>query len=127
MSDSYFITESQLHTAIAMWLDLALPDGAVWQTNMFEARRGWHQQKTLKAHGVRAGWPDIQVVHEGRSYFIELKRPKSPGKPAGRLSKAQEEMHAELRAAGAEVAVCYSLHDVQAFLGAHISLKARAA
>lgn len=127
MSDSYYISENQLHTNVAMFLDLSLPNGALWQHSMNEGKRGAVYQAKLKSHGVRAGWPDIQVVYEGRSYFIELKRPASPGRRKGELTTAQKSMHAQLLDAGAQVAVCYSLGDVQDFLISHIPLKARAA
>ena len=26
--------------------------------------------------GVRAGWPDLEIVHQGRVIFIEIKAPK---------------------------------------------------
>lgn len=42
----------------------------------------------LKRMGVQAGWPDFQFLsHEGRMYFLELKRPGND------LSEMQEHFH----------------------------------
>jgi hypothetical protein len=68
------------------------------------------QGKALKATGLLAGWPDIQVVSDGRLYLAEVKT------PSGRLSEAQERTHALLRAARCPVAVVRSVDDVQALL-----------
>jgi hypothetical protein len=62
--------------------------------------------------GVKAGVPDIEIVHRGRAYFIELKREKG-----GRTSDAQKFVHAELAAAGCEApAICKTLEEVKAAL-----------
>lgn len=127
MSDSYCITENALHTNVALFLDQALPAGALWQHSMNEGKRGPQYQAKLKAHGVRAGWPDIQVIYKGRSFFIELKRPASPGKKAGEVTKVQRDMHTCLEVAGTPVAVCHSLTEVANFLSAYMPLKARIA
>lgn len=55
----------------------------------------------MQGLGTRAGVPDIVLIHNGQAYFLELKRDKG-----GRTSPAQAAMAAELRAAGADVAVC---------------------
>jgi hypothetical protein len=48
-----------------------------------------------KQRGVRSGLPDIVVIWRGKPIFIELKS------RAGVASKAQKQVHAELKAAGA--------------------------
>ncbi len=59
----------------------------------------------MKGLGVRAGIPDIIAIKAGLTYALELKA------PGGRLSPAQSEVHAALRAAGASVAVACGLDD----------------
>lgn len=127
MSDSYYTTETQLHTAVAMYLDAALPRDAFWWATVNEGKRGWRDQTKIRRHGLRAGYPDISICHGGQLYCIELKRPKTPGKRAGQISKAQQATMDALSIAGAEVAVCYSLVDVQEFLQGRMNLRARAA
>jgi hypothetical protein len=51
-----------------------------------------------KAAGCRAGVPDVLFVRAGKTFALELKR------PGGKISRAQRTMHAEMRAAGCEVA-----------------------
>ena len=58
-------------------------------------------------HAMR-GVPDIIVVHVGRPYFLEVKRPKSYQSPE------QKEFQKGAEAAGAYYAVVRSIEDVQA-------------
>lgn len=68
--------------------------------------------KKLKAEGVKSGIPDISIVHEGMFYGLEVKRPKVGKSPKGVLSANQKERIQEIRDAGGEVAVVYSVADV---------------
>jgi hypothetical protein len=76
----------------------------------------------LKARGGIKGLPDLWLVHDGRIFLIELKR------PGGYLSPTQKDCHAWLRRAGAEVVVCRSPEEVEAALrGWRIPLMGRIA
>src|SRR5262245_48518769 len=55
--------------------------------------------------GVRAGIPDVAAIKDGRAYFLELKT------EGGRLTKAQEQMLIDLRAAGAMACHCHGLDE----------------
>ena len=59
----------------------------------------------LKGMGTRAGVPDILIIHAGQTYGLELKAPD------GSVSPAQSECHADMRAAGARVAVAFSVDE----------------
>lgn len=62
----------------------------------------------------RRGAPDRLVCLPGHpTYYVELKRPK-----LGVLDGHQERYHADLRAAGQRVWVCWSTEDVDAFFTA---------
>lgn len=61
----------------------------------------------LPKHAMR-GVPDIIVVHIGRPYFLEVKRPKTYQSPEQKAFQQQAE------AAGALYAVVRSIEDVQA-------------
>lgn len=67
---------------------------------------GGHRNKSvgakLKAEGMQPGWPDLQFVHLGHAYFLELKTSK------GQVSTIQKALHAKLRANGALVDVARS-------------------
>lgn len=112
------MTEFQLHTACAQFLDLALPRDAVWFHTPNAGKRRKGAAGRLKAMGMKAGVPDICIIYRGRAFFIELKTLK------GRLSEAQKAMHIRLTVAGAIVAgECRSLDDLQAFLQQVIPLR----
>lgn len=59
----------------------------------------------LKKAGLQAGWPDIQLVHRGKYFGIEVKT------QTGRLSPAQVDLHKRLTDSGCSVAVARSVTD----------------
>ena len=101
--------EHQIQKAICHYLDVrnvmyfAIPNGG--KRNLITAKK-------LKAEGVKAGVPDICIIHEGQAFFLEVKRPKTVLGGKGRLSPAQKEMIRRLEEACAEVKVVYSVADV---------------
>jgi hypothetical protein len=98
-------SEAQLHKAAAQFLDLALPSDAVWTT--FPAGGGGKARGgILKAMGLRAGWPDIQILWRDHLYCIELKSAK------GNLSPDQRALHERIVFCGGVVVTCRSLHDI---------------
>ena len=115
-------TEAGLHRAIVAFLDLALPpDVVVYHVPNGELRHRAVAGR-LAGLGVRAGVPDLAVIHRGRALFLEVKA------PGGRLSPAQRETHAALVAAGAKLAVVRDIEDaIAALAGWGVPLRARAA
>ena len=112
------MTEHQLQVTCAQYLDLALPQDAVW----FAIPNGSHRHKAvagkLKAEGVKAGIPDLCIIYQGRAIFIELKTKK------GSLSPAQKTMQLRLTLAGCPVfKICRSLEELAAFVGVIVPLK----
>lgn len=105
--------EDDLQRAVARFLDVVLPDDAVW----FHVPNGGGRSKVeasiLKGLGVKAGVPDIVILRAGRGYAIELKPPR-PHKSS--VSDEQKKFHGRLRAASIPVTVAYSVDDVIAFL-----------
>lgn len=70
----------------------------------------------LKAEGVRSGVSDIflpapRCGHHG--LFIEMKKPKSAGKAAGKESEKQVEFGAHVTEQGYRYAVCYSFAEAR--------------
>lgn len=59
----------------------------------------------LKRMGLKPGWPDIQLIAEGRYYGVEVKTPK------GKLSPSQKGLHIKLAEIGCEVAIVRSLEE----------------
>ena len=82
----------------------------VWWTHIpLGGARSKIEAAIFKGLGVRRGAPDLLIVIDGRACFLELKA------PGGRVTAAQHECHAALRAAGACVAVAT---DIDAALAA---------
>ena len=120
--------EDVLHASVADALDKLLLPPAQWTTfpagsvplpPRFAAK--------LARLGLKRGWPDIQIIHGGHIYGIELKR------RGGRLSRTrlvrtrrgtlrelagQEDVFPRLEAAGMTLAVCTTLPQVLATLTA---------
>lgn len=101
--------EHFVQKAICQYLDLR---GVVYFAIGNGGKRNVITAKKMKAEGVTAGIPDLCIINEGMAYFLEVKRPASGSSKKGYLSKVQKEKIAELKEAGAEVAVVYSVADV---------------
>src|SRR4051812_43721207 len=120
--------EDCLHASVAAALSVLLLPPAQWTT--FPCG-GYGLSPAASARlyrlGVRPGWPDLLLVHDGRLFGIELKT------RTGRLSKSrvvrtrsggarhvtgQVEMLADLERAGVRIAVCRSVVEVLAQLAA---------
>ena len=113
------ISEDALHKAVVDYLTVALPPGAIFHHSPNESPSGKVWRAKMKAKGTRSGWPDIEVFHDGRPYFVELKGTR------GRVSGAQHETMVELARQGFPVMVCWSVAEVAEFLGRYIPLRAR--
>lgn len=125
------MSEDQLHNTVAQFLALSLPADVIAHHSMNEGKRGWQTQRKLKRFGMVKGWPDLEIVAQGRVYFIELKAPgrieNGCTKGKGYLSPEQRECHDRLRNAGCAVAVCRSLEEVQEALWGWQIIEKRAA
>lgn len=104
--------EAALHKAVIEYLRLILPKGTVIHHSPNEGKRGLLEQRALKNNGTMAGWPDIEIVWNGWVFFIELKSAK------GRLRPEQIACHDALTFAGARVATCRYINEVQQAIAA---------
>jgi hypothetical protein len=68
------------------------------------------EAKIFKGLGVRAGTPDVILIHQGRVYGLELKR------EGGRATNAQLEAIAAMEAAGAYTCIAEGLDRALAVL-----------
>ncbi len=98
--------EEKLHCAMADFLTHALPADSYWSSSA-AGGGGAIRGAKLRRMGYRKGHPDIEIIWQGKAHYIELKT------AAGVVSGEQEQVHAELLAAGAWVAVCRSPEDVE--------------
>ena len=101
------MSEDQLQAAVAQYLAVALPHGAVPHHSPGEGQRSPGARARLVQSGFCTGWPDLEIVHQGRIIFIELKT------LGGSLRKTQRATHRRLLEAGAPVMVCRSLAEVE--------------
>jgi hypothetical protein len=105
--------ERGLQQAVFEFLRHALPEEAV----CFAIPNGDGRMTTMP--GTLAGMPDVGVLYRGRMIFIELKTEIGAVKPRQRF------VHGRLTLAGAVVAVCRSLDEVDGFLSQLMPLRAR--
>src|SRR5262245_4309278 len=102
--------EQQIQRAVFEHLRQRPAPGVVaWHT----PNGGWRrpiEAKILKGQGVKPGIPDVCAVKNGKAYFLELKA------EGGRLTKAQEQMLIDLRAAGAMATHTHGLAPARAVL-----------
>lgn len=114
--------EDDFQEQVCRFLDHALPRDAEYHAVPNGGARGRLEAWRLKKQGVKAGAPDIIVVHGGRYIGLENKAPK------GRASDAQLYMHRRLRDAGAQIYICKTLDDVAvALTDAGVPLRAKVA
>lgn len=98
--------EQSLQTRVAGYLSWALAPPAFF-TAVGHGGGGALRGAILKGMGLKAGVPDILIIHKGRCIFIELKANK------GKLSPEQILVHQLLTVAGAITTVCRSLDEVR--------------
>ncbi len=101
--------EQVLHASVAQYLSSILLPPAIYTTVPIGGG-GAIRGAILRGLGTMKGWPDIQIVHDGHLFLVELKSAK------GRLSPNQKLVHAALIAAGCKVAVVRSLDELDAVL-----------
>lgn len=126
------MNEDALHNTVAQYLRLALPNDALFHHSPNGMGRiGWRSKMKLAKFGTMTGWPDVEIIYQGRTYFIELKAPGvqegSRVKGKGYLNPDQRRCHDRLRGCGCPVAVCRSLEEVQETLWGWQIIEKRAA
>ena len=102
--------ESEIQIQIVELLKRVLKGNVLW--TFFPAgeagggRGGRVRGARLKRMGLQPGWPDLQFLHKGRYYGMEVKT------KTGRLSQSQRRMHDLMEDQGISVAVVRSINDV---------------
>ena len=102
--------EHRLQTAVAVYLNLALPDDAVYSSIDHAGARSRIAQAILTNRGVKKGWPDLDLAWRGIPFKIELKHGNN------QLTPDQEATFARLERAGVRCFVCRSVEDVEVVL-----------
>lgn len=105
--------EGPIHKGIIRFLDLALPSDAIYHHSPNELDMSGPEaaRQIAKARklGTKPGWPDIEIIWQGRIYFFEVKAETEQ-------SKAQKSVELDLARAGASYAVVRSVTEAEAIL-----------
>jgi len=97
--------EGPVHRAILNFLRWQYPKAFI--THPANERKGLAAGARAKALGQQAGTPDLVMVHDGRTYWFEVKA------EGGRVSKEQRYCGELIQANGGFWAVVRSVQDVQ--------------
>ena len=110
--------EQALQHTVGKFLDVALPNDALWCHYPAGGKRSPIEARIFKSLGVRSGIPDLLLFHNGRVYGIELKV------GARTLTSIQRDMHRRLEQCGVDCCVATSVDEVADFLEPRIPLRA---
>jgi hypothetical protein len=89
--------EDALQKALVDYLDLALPDDAMYFAVPNGGKRPTREAARLKSLGVLAGIPDLCIIWRGTVIFLELKAQR------GSLKQVQRDVHHRLLFCGVPV------------------------
>lgn len=110
--------EDDLQRQIVAYLRMALPDDATFFAILNGGKRHDKEAARMVGLGLRAGVPDLEIIHAGRALFLELKAAR------GVLSEHQRQMHRKLAYCGCPVFLCRTLAEVESALrGAGVALR----
>jgi len=107
------MTEDEHQEKIFDWADSNLdqyPELEYMYANMNGVRRSKRYTAKLKRRGLKSGVPDMMLPTARWGFhglYIELKRPKSKGKAAGRTSSNQKRWIKHLIKHGYAVHICF--------------------
>jgi len=99
------LTEEQDQRLLVEWMDLMIGCGKdIKYTHIPNSTytKSWNQKRKNKYMGVRAGFPDLVLIVNGRVLFIEMKRMKGSV-----ISPEQDSWLKALAEAGQAVFLCY--------------------
>lgn len=102
--------EGPHHKAILAYARLALPTRSIIHHSPNENNMAGDSTARMiaitraKSLGMQPGWPDLEIMLDGRGYFLEI---KPPGEAS--LSTDQIKTHSRLRRAGCKVQMVTSV------------------
>jgi len=102
--------EAQLHRAVVTLLAARLPVESLVHHSPNEGLHHVSFRQKLAAFGMKAGWPDLEILCRGQLYFLELKAPK------GTVTAIQRRIHTRIREAGFPVTIIRTLTECEAWL-----------
>ena len=103
--------ETAFQIVAAQYLEYALPPGATWTSiDAGDVKLSPAQASLRKRRGIKAGWPDMQVLWQGHYIGLELKAPK------WRVRANQTDVGLSIIEAGGHWESCRSIADIEAVL-----------
>jgi hypothetical protein len=96
-------SETQIHISVVDHLRARGKPGIVWWHTPNEGNRDKRERSKLAAMGLQVGIPDLMLIHQGKTFGLELK------KSAGRTSPEQKAMLAALERAGVFTGVAFGI------------------
>lgn len=98
--------ESKLQIACVKWFRYCYPNYIIFSIPN-GGSRNIREAKILKAEGVLAGVPDLQIISKGRTFFIEMKTEK------GRQNTNQKAFQEKVNKLGFDYFLCRSFQEFQ--------------
>ncbi len=106
------MTEDHIHRSVLKFLRAVLPTHWVVYHTPNGGSRHPIEAANMKGLGVIAGVPDLTIIGDGKTYFMEVKS------KSGRLQPSQKMFFGKLDKNGIEYAVVRSIDDAAACLQA---------
>lgn len=106
--------ESVLQRQCVAWFRLQHPNALIFAIPNGGSRHKLEAVK-LKAEGVLAGIPDLQVILQNKVFFIEMKTQK------GSQTPNQKQMQEKINSLGFNYFVCRSFEDFQEIIKTQIT------
>lgn len=120
-------SEHAQQTALFMWGALPGTRAKIpWIHTMYAVPNGGKRDKItasrMRDEGVKRGVPDVHWPMPNGTYhslYIEMKRPKTKGKAAGRQSPEQEVWESNLTALGHQYVIAYTFDEARLIIEAY--------
>lgn len=105
--------ESRLQILCVKWFRLQYPNAIIFSIPN-GGNRNVREAKILKAEGTLAGVADLQVINNGKTFFIEMKTEK------GRQNANQKAFETKVKQHGFDYHICKSFEDFKTLINNEI-------
>lgn len=115
--DKYFTAEDNLHINVVRYVKMQY-SGALISHSPNEGKRTPFERYKASKLGVSSGFPDLQIIYNGRQLFLELKTEanKVTGQKAGKPSINQLAWIEGLQKQGFNAAIAYGFDNAKTII-----------